>query len=206
MLSALGSYIRRHHVGLIAIVIALGGTAYAATKVGPKQIKRDAVRAKHIRADAVGAEEIASGAVGAGEIGADAVGVAQIGANAVGGEEIATAAVGGGDLRCPAGLNLRAGLCFETTARAAADFEDANAGCEAASLRLPTISEGYLALGTFPAPASQQNFWAADTWHDLGNDDHYGTLLLLLPAGTISIGSALAVSSQPYVCVIGAGA
>ena len=47
-MSALLRYVRRHHLGLIALFIALGGTAYAATavppnSVGTRQLRRHAV-------------------------------------------------------------------------------------------------------------------------------------------------------------------
>jgi hypothetical protein len=68
-----GGYVRRHHVGLLALVIALGGTAYAATKlpprsVGPKQIKSGAVTAKKIRAGAVGSDAVLDDALGGADI------------------------------------------------------------------------------------------------------------------------------------------
>lgn len=53
MLSALGRYVRQHHLGLIAIFIALGGTAYAATlprnSVGTAQLKENAVVTKKVK-------------------------------------------------------------------------------------------------------------------------------------------------------------
>jgi hypothetical protein len=43
MAAGLVSYLRRHHIGLLALCIALTGTAYAATlpknSVGSKQLK-----------------------------------------------------------------------------------------------------------------------------------------------------------------------
>lgn len=41
-------YLRRHHIGLLALVIALSGTAYAAGKIGPRDIARNAVQSRHI--------------------------------------------------------------------------------------------------------------------------------------------------------------
>lgn len=49
MATRLGSYIRRNHLGLIAIFIALGGTTYAATRVTSDDIAKNAVRSKHIK-------------------------------------------------------------------------------------------------------------------------------------------------------------
>ena len=53
MASRVGAYIRRNHLGLIAVFIALGGTTYAATTVDSGDIAKNAVRSKHIKAKQV---------------------------------------------------------------------------------------------------------------------------------------------------------
>ncbi len=68
MLTRLADYIRRHHLGLIAIFIALGGSAYAASKIEAGDIARDAVRAKHIKTGAVGPNEVRNNALTADEV------------------------------------------------------------------------------------------------------------------------------------------
>jgi hypothetical protein len=42
-------YVRRHHLGLIALFVALSGTAYAAATIGPRDIKDNAVHSRHIK-------------------------------------------------------------------------------------------------------------------------------------------------------------
>jgi hypothetical protein len=53
MLTKLARYIRDHHVGLLALVVAMSGTAYAASlprnSVGNKQLKKNAVTASKIK-------------------------------------------------------------------------------------------------------------------------------------------------------------
>jgi hypothetical protein len=53
MLARFGGYLRRHHIGLLALFIALSGTAYAATlprgSVGTKQLKKNAVTSAKVR-------------------------------------------------------------------------------------------------------------------------------------------------------------
>jgi hypothetical protein len=196
MLSSVARYVGRHHIGVIALLIALGGTAYAATKVGSKQIKRDAVKARHIQAGAVGSEEIAAGAVGQGKIAADAVGS----------EQVAAGGVSGDDLRCPAGLSLRAGLCFETTAQPPANWENALAACEARGLRLPAVAEAELAIATFPTPQVQENYWTSDFADIDSGSNPRSAFIANLPAGTLDVGTALQGSTQMYVCVAPAGA
>src|SRR3954470_19298351 len=53
MLKLLGGYVRRHHVGLLALFLALSGTAYAATlprnSVGTAQLKQNAVTSAKVK-------------------------------------------------------------------------------------------------------------------------------------------------------------
>jgi hypothetical protein len=59
MVTSISAYIRTHHLGLIAIFIALTGTAWAAEKIGQRDIAKNAVRAKHIKDGKVGSAELA---------------------------------------------------------------------------------------------------------------------------------------------------
>jgi len=43
------AYVRRHHIGFIALILALSGTAYAAATIGPRDIKDNAVHSRHIK-------------------------------------------------------------------------------------------------------------------------------------------------------------
>jgi hypothetical protein len=56
------SYLRRHHIGLLALCIGLTGTAYAATlpknSVGTRQLKDSAVSAKKIKRNAVSSRKV----------------------------------------------------------------------------------------------------------------------------------------------------
>lgn len=46
-------------VAIVALLVALGGTAVAVTKIGPRDIARDAVRAKHMKAGQVRPKHLA---------------------------------------------------------------------------------------------------------------------------------------------------
>jgi hypothetical protein len=52
-MSAAIGYLRRHHVGLLALFVALGGTAYSVATIGPDDIQRNAVKGRHIGANQV---------------------------------------------------------------------------------------------------------------------------------------------------------
>lgn len=56
-------YLRQNVLALVALFVALGGTAWAAATIGPRDIERDAVRARHIKAGQVGATDVDPGAV-----------------------------------------------------------------------------------------------------------------------------------------------
>lgn len=57
MLTGLIRYLGRHHVGLLALTVALSGTAYAASlprnSVGPTQLKKNAVTSTKLKKNAV---------------------------------------------------------------------------------------------------------------------------------------------------------
>jgi hypothetical protein len=65
VLRVLLRYLRSHHVGLVALFIALGGTAYAASlprnSVGTKQLKRGAVTSAKVRNGTLRAADFAPG-------------------------------------------------------------------------------------------------------------------------------------------------
>jgi hypothetical protein len=62
MLTQLIRYLGRHHVGLLALVVALSGTAYAASlprnSVGARQLKKDAVTSSELKNNAVTSRKV----------------------------------------------------------------------------------------------------------------------------------------------------
>jgi hypothetical protein len=72
MFGSVASYVRQHHVGMLALFVALSGTAYAATlprnSVGTPQLKKDAVTTKKVK----------NGEVMRADIGRDAVNSARV--------------------------------------------------------------------------------------------------------------------------------
>ena len=67
MFGRFASYLRRHHVGMLALFLALSGTAYAATlprnSVGTAQLKKNAVTAPKLKKNAVTSPKIKRNAV-----------------------------------------------------------------------------------------------------------------------------------------------
>jgi hypothetical protein len=95
-------YIRRHHIGLLALFIALGGVSYAATlprnSVGSKQIRRNAVKASEIARKAVRTGEIRNNHVRKADIRTNAVGRSELRADAVSGDEVEDGSLAPADL------------------------------------------------------------------------------------------------------------
>ncbi len=50
---------KQHGVGLLALFVALSGTAYAASKIGAHDIRRNAIRSSHIKAGQVKISDLA---------------------------------------------------------------------------------------------------------------------------------------------------
>ncbi len=89
-------------VALVALITALGGTAYAAflpkNSVGTNQIKPKAVKTADIGSQQVGANQIKNDAVNENKLADGTVGAAKLKAAAVGTEQLAEAAVTTGKL------------------------------------------------------------------------------------------------------------
>jgi hypothetical protein len=80
-------------VAVLALCVALGGTSFAAVKLG-----KNAVKTKNIKNNAVTSGKIANGAVTEGKIAANAVTEGKIANGAVTGGKIANGAIGSGQL------------------------------------------------------------------------------------------------------------
>src|SRR5215213_8978541 len=77
-------YVRRHHIGLLALFIALGGTSYAAValpanSVGTKQIKKNAVTSTKIKKNAVTSTKVKNGSLRAADFAAGQLPAGQTG-------------------------------------------------------------------------------------------------------------------------------
>jgi hypothetical protein len=106
-------------VALIALVVALGGTTYAAVRIGTAQIKDNAITSAKIRngqvrsvdlarnsvvtakivAGAVSSLQIRDGSVGNADLANDAVTSAKVNAGAIGNSDLANGAVSGSKIR-----------------------------------------------------------------------------------------------------------
>ena len=73
MINHLLAYLRRHHVGLVALLLVLGGTAYAAASVGSRDVRDNSLRGIDVRADTLTGRDVAKGSIKAGDIAPSAI-------------------------------------------------------------------------------------------------------------------------------------
>ena len=96
MFGRIASYLRRHHVGMLALFLALSGTAYAATlprnSVGTAQLKKNAVTAPKIKKNAVTSRKIKRNAVTGAKVKTDSLTGLDINESSLGKVPSATAA------------------------------------------------------------------------------------------------------------------
>jgi hypothetical protein len=116
-------------VALIALFVALSGSAIAGVElgrnsVGMAQIRAGAVGTRQPRNNAVTGAKVADGSLTSADISGDVAGAA-----------VAHSLV------CPAGTLARAGLCVEDVLRAPAGYFAAVAECGQVGRRLPSVGE-----------------------------------------------------------------
>jgi len=216
--SRVGRYLRQHHLALLALFIALGGTSYAAfnlpkNSVGARQLENNSVTTNKIKDGAVTGVKVKLSTLGhvPSAITANTAQSATNAQNAVHATnaDSATNASNAAQLgglspsafhdRCPSGTTLAAAdLCVTTT-----DVGTAGSGqntwigalidCAALGLRLPSPAEAFLLVST---TAVNLGYWT---------DDSYNTGALIFthdsntPAGRMN-GQATS-ADQPVRCV-----
>jgi hypothetical protein len=189
----------------LALVVALGGTAYAAgvlpaNSVGTPQLKNAAVTGAKLHAAAVDARAVAPNALGGGQIEESRLATvprAHVAVNAgnaarLGGRAAATYLDG-----CPTGTRGRGDVCFEETLRAEAPFALAVKACSLAGLRIPTIGELGAAFDQLGAPQERQwvdGYYFADSTSS-------AAVMSESAARAFQFNVSLSGVARPYRCV-----
>ena len=136
-------------VALLALLLALTGTAFAAlgkNSVGTRQLKSKAVTTGKIANGAVNGQKVANGSLGAADINVAALGTVPKAASADSAGN--AAAVGGHSASCPGGAVLIRGVCFDAAPNAAVPGQGQAAdACAAKGGWLPAPMELYSTRG-----------------------------------------------------------
>ena len=154
ILAGLGAYVRRHHLGLLALIVALSGTAYAAQKsVAPKNsvvtksIKKRAVTRPKLARDSVDGSKVLNRSLTGADIDLATLGGVPSAAHATSADEATNAAQLGG---APASAYVTA-----ASASAGALTLKSTAGCPTAGLG-PTVTIDVPADGVLEVLARAQ--------------------------------------------------
>jgi hypothetical protein len=137
-------------VALLALIVALGGTAYAAhgkNSVGTRQLKAKSVTNAKLAPGAVTAGKVAPGSLTGADIALSTLGTVPSATSAT----TATNAsmLSGHPAACPVGATLIRGVCFDPSSRGPAPTLTAAAdGCASAGGYLPTPMELYSTRAT----------------------------------------------------------
>ena len=126
----ISSYIRRNLVGFLALVVALSGTAFAASHIGARDIADNAVRSRHIKNGEVGEADLSRRTLSALKD------------------------------SCPSTMRrYGTSLCIDRQPRGqATTYYAALSRCAAAGLRLPTQGEAWMARGLLSS-TMEDSFW-----------------------------------------------
>ena len=174
----------------IAVFLALGAGAYAAT---------------HLRRNSVTSRAIRNGQVKRRDLAANSVDSSKIKDGTVGDSDLSEDVKASLTTQCPSDLNRAGAICYEPALRPAATFASALQTCAAAGRWLPSLGELTLAFDHLGAPQAPE--WVATQYVDSNGTSisFLATLLSEDASRTIGFGYDSADSSiphtQPYRCV-----
>jgi hypothetical protein len=188
-------------VAVIALVLALSGTAFAAlakNSVGSRQLKSKAVTTGKLANNAVTSAKVADGSLTGKDINLTALGTVPSATSAVNADNAGT--VGGHSAACPANTTLVRGVCFDSTANPEApSLEAAAEACAAKGGYLPTPMElysvrGVINLGTGIGANHQ---YTDSYYYDPVGGGHPSTVTI---DGTGAITQQSPTSPSHYIC------
>jgi hypothetical protein len=140
-------------VALLALIVALGGTAYAAhgkNSVGTRQLKAKSVTNAKLASGAVTAGKVAPGSLTGADIALSTLGTVPSATSATTATNAQNAStLSGHAAACPVGATLIRSVCFDSSARGPVPTLAAAAdGCASAGGYLPTPMELYSTRAT----------------------------------------------------------
>jgi hypothetical protein len=172
-------------VGIIALIVALTGTAFAGgvklgkNSVGTKQLKSKAVTGQKIANNAVNGAKVANGSITGDDINLNELGtVPAAGSSAQAGN---ANTVAGHAAACPGGTELIRGVCFDKVASGpVADVEKAAEACAGRGGYLPdplelSSTNSILELGT-GSGENEREF--TDTYYGNTSGSQYSTIFV----------------------------
>lgn len=146
-------WLRRHLsyanvTATLALVIALGGTSYAVSRVGTNDVIDNSLRSRDVRNDSLRSKDVRNQTLRGRDVRQNALGEREIRERSLAKVPAAADAdrVGGvtpGDLRlrCPPDTRRIAAVCIENSARGATTFSGATSTCNLIGRDVPTMPQ-----------------------------------------------------------------
>jgi hypothetical protein len=133
-------------VATLALLLAVGGTSYAASQINGTSLKNRSVAGKKLKKNTVTGAEVKESKLGkvpraSQADNADTASTAAGASNATNATKLGGATPESYRVACPGGTIRVLDECFEPNLRAAATFSAATKACGAAGRRLPTFGE-----------------------------------------------------------------
>ncbi|MBA2629741.1 MAG: hypothetical protein H0U84_01790 [Thermoleophilaceae bacterium] len=184
----------------LALFIALGGSSYAALRVGSRQIADNSVRTRDLRNNDVRGRDVRNRSLSDRDIARESLGGSVIDEGSLG--TVREALLLGGRplstliVRCPENRTPTGGMCIEQGPRPAATFGTASSECAGLGGRLPLYTEVDTLIGV-PSATPE---WTASIVAEAG-----GTLTTLLNGPTGVTSAPIAGELRPYRCALPRG-
>lgn len=159
----------------LALFVALGGSSYAALRIGSRDIANNSLLSEDIRNNALTSRDIRDGRLTGRDLRIESVGGRRVRESSLGPVPNANR-LGGATLlelklRCQGATTANAGICIEGSARAGASFPGAESICANAGRRLPTYLELFR-YGSSGGAVSAGGEWTSSVYR---NPDNVGT-------------------------------
>lgn len=167
-------------VATLALSVALGGSAVAATLISGTSIKPHSIPGNRLANHTITGKQVNLGKLGKVR-------------NAANADNLGGSPASAYRLHCPAGLTQGGDLCFELTPRTAANWLTAVQTCSGLDRRLPTAGE--LAVVFNNVGASQPFQWTSIL------SASNGTVLSNDASRQLQVGYSTYTATEPYRCV-----
>jgi hypothetical protein len=202
----MSAWLRRHIsyanvVATLALFVAVGGSSYAALRIGSRDIVNNSVRSVDVRNNSIASRDIRNRNLRGRDVARDSLGGGAIKETTLG--RVPDAALLEGTpafefrLRCPAGTIPKAGVCIEAAARPAFPLSSAVGTCSNVGRQLPD----FVVLKRFAqenGPLSPEPEWTSSVYE--GNPGELKVVLVTSNGGE-DFAPGVGPTPRPFRCM-----
>jgi hypothetical protein len=200
------AWLRRHIsyanvVATLALFVAVGGSSYAALRIGSRDIRDNSIRSVDVRNNAIAGKDVRNRTLRARDIGRDSLGGGVIKESRL--SRVPDAALLEGKpafdfrLRCPVGTISKAGVCVEAAARPALAFPFSIGACSNDGRQLPDYAV-LKRFGEENGPLSSAPEWTSSVYE--GNPGELKVVVVTSNGGE-DFSQALTPMARPFRCM-----